>query len=140
MERREFLKTGCTFCLLGVVGMMLPVSVDAKGKRKVFKAEVVDNKIAVPLTEFAEHNIVILRVKKWDYDIAVEKNEDSTYNAILLKCTHMDNSLNVSGGGYMCSMHGSEFDKQGVVLKGPAEIPLTKYAVTINEDSITINT
>jgi Rieske Fe-S protein len=140
MERRKFLKTGCTFCLLGSLGMMLPVSVEAKGKRKVFKTEVVDNKIEVPLTEFAESNIVILRIKRWDYDVAVEKMEDNTYSAILLKCTHMENGLNVSGGGYMCSMHGSEFDKQGAVVKGPAEMPLTKYAVTTNENSLTINT
>lgn len=140
MERRDFLKTGCTFCLLGAVGMMLPVSVAAKGKRRVFKTEELEKKIEVPLSEFAESSIVILRVKKWDYDVAVEKNEDNTYSAILLKCTHMDNGLNVSGGGYMCSMHGSEFDKQGAVVKGPAEIPLTKYAVITNENSIIINT
>lgn len=138
MKRSEFIKAGCAICVLGALGMM-PFGADAHARRRVFKTEVIDNKIEVPFTEFAETNVVILRIKKWDYDVAVEKSEDNTFNAVLLKCTHMDNGLYVSGGGYICSMHGSEFDRQGTVLKGPAETPLTTYNITPGENSLIIN-
>ena len=141
MERRKFLKSGCTFCLLGAAGMMLPMleSCGTAQKATVYKTEAKGNKIEVPLSLFEKSKMQFVRAKGQSYDIAVQQHEDKTYSAILMRCTHMDNQLTASGSGYRCSLHGSEFDNEGNVKKGPAELPLKKYATNIENGNLIIN-
>ncbi len=140
MERRQFLKTGCSFCLLAAAGTMLPTLLSYAGdKTKVYKTTINENKQAeIPLDLFESGNLQFIRIKHWYYDIAVHKEEDATYTAILMKCTHMDNQLNITGEGFQCSLHGSKFDKKGVVTQGPAESPLTTYATTVQDKTLLI--
>lgn len=45
------------------------------------------------------------------------------------KCTHLGCSINQSEDGkYLCSCHGSQFDTNGIPLKGPANKPLKKLS------------
>ena len=92
----------------------------------------------MPLSLFEEGNLKFVRIKHWFYDIAVHKEEDQAYTAILMKCTHMDNQLNITGDGFRCSLHGSEFGKQGEVIKGPAERALKTYETTIVNENLVI--
>ncbi len=140
MERRKFIKTGCSFCLLGAAGMLLPMleSCGTVQKTAVFKTEAKNNKIDVPLSLFETGKIHFVRAKGQMYDIAVQQHEDKTYSAILMRCTHMDNQLTASGNGYRCSLHGSEFDSEGNVKKGPAEQALKKYTVTVEKENLVI--
>lgn len=140
MERRKFIRSGCTFCLLGAAGMLLPMleSCGTTQKTAVYKTTVKDNKIEVPLSLFAQGTLQFVRAKGQYYDIAVQQHEDNTYTALLLRCTHMDNQLNITGNGYRCNQHGSEFDKDGNVKKGPAEHALKQYNVTIDNDKLVI--
>jgi Rieske Fe-S protein len=142
MERRQFLRSGCTFCLLGAAGMLLPM-LDSCGtvqKTTVFKTEAKGNMIEVPLSLFEKGNTQFVRAKGQYYDIAVQQHEDKSYTALLMRCTHMDNQLTATGGGYHCNLHGSEFDKDGNVKKGPAEHPLLHYTVTVEKDNLIIHT
>jgi len=141
MERRRFIKTGCAFCLLTAAGVALPsLTATAGTKRKVYKTELNDNKQAeIPLALFAESSLQIVRIKHSYYDIAVHKEEDGSYKAMLMKCTHMDNQLNITDSGFLCSQHGSEYDTKGIVTKGPAETPLFIYETNINETTLFIN-
>jgi len=140
MERRNFIKTGCRFCLLAAAGSVLPSFLTyANPKNKVYKTGLNENnELVIPLSLFETGNLQFVRVKKWYYDIAVHKEEDETYTAILMKCTHMDNQLNITGSGFRCSLHGSEFDKKGEILKGPAEIPLKTYTTITDNDNLLI--
>ena len=73
------------------------------------------------------------------YDIAVEKNEDNNFRALLMQCTHQENQLTQQGNGFHCSLHGSQFDKEGRVVKGPAERPLKQFPVSIENDQLIIH-
>ncbi|RYE23460.1 MAG: Rieske (2Fe-2S) protein [Sphingobacteriales bacterium] len=141
MQRRSFIKTGCSLCLLTAAGMLLPtVSSMAMAKTKPFKATINDQHQAeVPVALFEETTLQIVRVKGTFYDIALHKEEDGSYKAFLMRCTHMDNQLQLTGDGFRCSLHGSEYDKTGAVTKGPAEMPMVTYATTVNNDLILIN-
>jgi len=143
MDRRGFIKTGCKICLLGAAGIMLPGltgAAIAKGKNGVYKTKVTDkNQLEIPLDLFLETNLRIVSVKGWDYDLAVHKKEDGSFAAILMRCTHMENQLDITGEGFQCSLHGSLFDKDGNVLKGPAEQPLTQYKTEISEQVVIIS-
>lgn len=49
-------------------------------------------------------------------------------------CTHKKVMLKVVDGQVRCPAHGSRFDNNGAPTKGPAAVPLVRYAVQINAD------
>lgn len=139
MNRKEFLKYGCNSCLMGAMAMLAPALPGCSPAYSVFKTEAHDNQLEVPLTLFEKSNTLFVRPKGWQYDVAVQKNEEGNYNALLLQCTHMDNQLTPSQNGYVCSLHGSRFSSQGDVLKGPAETGLKKYKTIIKNNHLIIS-
>lgn len=107
-------------------------------KYAVYKAQVNNNIIEVPLTLFSQSTIQFVRPGNSYFDIAVQKKEDGTYLALLLQCTHQENQLIPISNGYQCSLHGSLFDNNGKVKKGPAEQPLEQYKTFIQQDKLII--
>ena len=141
MERRTFLRSSCNACLLVASGFLLPaLSGCGPGAYQVFSTEVKDDHVEVPADAFAKGPLVLVRPKGWYYSIALRKKEDNTYSALLLKCTHQDNQLTAASNGYSCSLHGSAFNPDGKVVKGPAERALKAYSVTTEANSIIIHT
>jgi Rieske Fe-S protein len=105
----------------------------------VFKTDIIDKKVVMPVAMFQQSPLQFVRPKGWYFDIAVEKKEDNTFNALLLQCTHQENQLTPDGNtGFHCSLHGSRFDKNGYVLKGPAEKPLERYKTYVESDNLII--
>ncbi len=141
MERRTFLRSSCNACLLVASGMILPVlSGCGPGAYQVFQTEVIDGRVDIPADAFAKSKLVLIRPKGWYYSIALRRKDDGAYTALLLKCTHQDNQLTAASDGYSCSLHGSAFNRDGMVVKGPAERALKTYPVTIENNLILINT
>jgi Rieske Fe-S protein len=56
------------------------------------------------------------------------REKDVVY-ALNLVCTHLGCTLNVTPTMLVCPCHGSNFDRQGRVLKGPADRQLQRYRV-----------
>ena len=142
MQRRAFLKSSCNVCGLLAVGSVLPSLLTGCGPAayKVIHSPVSNNQVQVPVTAFAQSPLQLVRPDGWLYSIAVRRQEDNSWSAYLLKCTHQDNQLTVSGtNGYSCSLHGSSFDAQGRVTKGPAERSLRSYKVTEDGGNLTID-
>jgi Rieske Fe-S protein len=119
-------------------GYFLPTLAGCSPKYSVFKTEVINEKITLPLAMFDESDMQIVRPKGWYYDIAIEKKEDGSYAALLLQCTHQENQLTPDGNGFHCPLHGSQFDKNGSVRKGPAERPLKHYRAYVDNDHLII--
>ncbi len=140
MERRAFVRSGCKLCVTGMVMMILsPGELFAAKKNKPFKTQLNDHGQAeIPVSMFVETNLQIVRVKELEYDIVLHKEQDENYTALLMKCTHFDNALYLTGDGMRCSLHGSEFDTRGNILKGPAEIPLQQFETQRLENNIII--
>ena len=67
--------------------------------------------------------------------LAVGRDEKGLY-AMTLTCTHAGCNMavdgNVSPGGIVCSCHGSQFDANGRVTRGPAQEALAHFAVTVD--------
>jgi len=141
MQRRNFIRSSCNACLLLATGFLLPtLSGCGPGAYQVFNTDVKDDRLTIPVGTFAKGPLVLVRPKGWFYSIALRKKEDNTYTALLLKCTHQDNQLTTSPDGYSCSLHGSTYNKEGRVTKGPAERALKTYPVTIEADQLIIHT
>jgi Rieske Fe-S protein len=59
-------------------------------------------------------------------NIIISKSEDQI-QFYSNKCTHLGCLIKQSEDGkYLCSCHGSQFDKSGIPLQGPATKPLKK--------------
>lgn len=50
-------------------------------------------------------------------------------------CTHLGCTVNRTSQGYHCPCHGSVFDDQGSVKRGPAPRALEWFLVTLSKDS-----
>ena len=139
MERRNFIKSTCNICLLGAAGFFTSqMQGCSPASFPVFKTDVHDKKITVPLSLFDKSSLQIVRPKNMYYDIAVQKKEGNSYSALLLLCTHQQTQLTVTGNGYNCALHGSNFDKNGNVTKGPAETPLQHLNTFVSNTNLII--
>jgi cytochrome b6-f complex iron-sulfur subunit len=76
-------------------------------------------------------------------NIVVARDANGVYSMSAV-CTHagclLDDMSNTIAAGLYCPCHGSAFDANGAVTRGPARAPLQHYAVTIGADgSITVD-
>ena len=137
MQRREFLKTTCSCCLATSAGLLLG-SLSSCASLPMLDAAVVDHKITVPFSAFAESEYQILRPKGLLFDIALHKETDGTFRALVLQCTHASTQLTPTGDGYTCPAHGSSFDSEGRVTHGPAQIPLRQLPTEVSPNTIVV--
>ena len=76
-------------------------------------------------------------------NVVVARDTNGVY-AMSAVCTHagclMDDASGTIAAGLYCPCHGSSFDGDGAVTRGPARAPLQHYAVTIAADgTITVD-
>jgi Rieske Fe-S protein len=74
--------------------------------------------------------------KKWlkHNHVAVIHHNDHLY-ACTDVCTHRGGILKTPDGlTFVCPRHGAHFDINGDVTKGPAELPLNRFAITLGPD------
>ncbi len=76
--------------------------------------------------------------------VCVARDAKGVY-AMTLTCTHQGCDIGlhgvVSASGIVCGCHGSEFDADGNVVRGPATAPLAHFAVSEDASgNLTVNT
>ena len=103
-----------------------------------FATRVEQGTIRVPISVFKESGIVVVQPDNLEYDICLRKRTDGTYLALLLRCTHANTPVSPSPEGFACPLHGSTFDAEGRVQRGPAFRPLDRFATSIEGDVIII--
>ncbi len=64
---------------------------------------------------------------------AVIYNQAGDISAYRLICTHLGCRVEEAGSDFECPCHGSVFDRNGKVIKGPAQKPLPAFEVEISE-------
>lgn len=138
IERRKFLESACRACLLVSAGFLISDLSACSPSAKVISLPITQNAIRLPTTAFATEPAQILRPEGWFYDIAVRKTSEDQYEALLLECTHQQNQLMVIPNGFKCELHGSKFNLNGQVIKGPAERPLKKFETSVDQGELII--
>ncbi len=137
MERRQFIKSSCNLCLIAASGLLLSELAACGPAYQVIKTDVVNDSIQIPLASFDHPGLKLVRPRGWVYDIAVFKNANG-FEALLMRCSHQNNQLILTGNGFVCDLHGSNFDLEGLVTKGPAEIALKRYPASVVQDNLII--
>jgi Rieske Fe-S protein len=138
IERRKFLESACKACLLAGAGILISELSACGPSENIVKLPVILNTVRVPLSSFVNDSPRIVRPSGWFFNIAIRKTATDQYEALLLECTHQQNQLNVISNGYKCPFHGSQFNLDGQVVKGPAELPLRKFQTSIDQGQLVI--
>jgi Rieske Fe-S protein len=60
------------------------------------------------------------------------------YAVLSPKCTHRECTVDIQGARLVCPCHGSTFDREGKVLRGPAERPLARYEASVADGLVDI--
>ena len=133
MARREFVAT-CSACaallLTGCASLVThPVPLSG-GRARVSLA-------AFPELARPGGTIRILPDGMTD-PIYVLARDNGEFGALSPICTHRGCTVDVSGDRLVCPCHGSTYDRDGRVLRGPAQRALTRYAVTRSGDDLVI--
>lgn len=80
--------------------------------------------LRLPVADLPADGALVFRQER----IAV-MHEGDRIVALSLICTHLGCTVSVTPEGMVCPCHGSRFDRQGMVLTGPAQRPLARLEV-----------
>ena len=138
IERRKFLESACKVCLLAGAGFLISDLAACSPSTKVLKLPITQDAVSLPILSFANEPMQIVRPEGWIYNIAVRQLSTDRYEAILMQCTHQQNQLLLNSNGFKCNLHGSQFNLEGQVVKGPAERSLKAFKTTINQSDLVV--
>lgn len=62
-------------------------------------------------------------------------NKSGKYSALSLTCTHLGCTVEEDGEGFLCPCHGSRYNKDGLVMEGPARGALRTLRVEKTEEN-----
>jgi cytochrome b6-f complex iron-sulfur subunit len=138
MDRKDFIKktglVGAGICTLGPMAILSSctkiVYVDASRKEDV---------LTINASDFGTNDFLVLKNNSLDAPIFLKKEENGTYIALSMLCTHRGCVVAPSGAVLTCPCHGAEFDQSGKVLSPPASRPLDSYEVRVDNGQININ-
>ena len=73
----------------------------------------------------------------WDDPVYLLALDGGGFAALSSVCTHRGCTVDIGGPGLACPCHGSQYDREGQVKRGPANRALTRYPVrTIGDDLV----
>lgn len=140
--RRAFLETAawrCTALCLGIAGAGALGACASVVARPV---TAVDGKIRLPLIQHPELTRPgeSLRIQPSGlanplYILVVAPR---TFTVVSPICTHLGCTVDVTGDRLVCPCHGSTYDWEGRVLRGPAERPLARFATSMEGENILV--
>jgi cytochrome b6-f complex iron-sulfur subunit len=74
----------------------------------------------------------------WEDPVYLLVLDSGGFAAVSSICTHRGCTVDLGGPGLACPCHGSQYDREGRVMRGPASRALTRYPVTANGDELII--
>lgn len=151
MGRRQFMNlltfgsaTGVALgALYPVVRYFIPPSSGSAGGGVAAKDALGNDVLLSKFT--AEHNVgerVLVQGLKGDPTYLVVEGDDAiTSYGLNAVCTHLGCVVpwNASENKYMCPCHGSQYNSEGKVVRGPAPLSLALAHVDVNDDKVSIS-
>jgi cytochrome b6-f complex iron-sulfur subunit len=144
MRRKDFIKRlgylvtalpASSFLLSSCAGLYYASFTVEEGMWRISKSEFKQIKGGKQI----ERDFVVIQSDSMQYPIGIFRTPKLDYIASLMQCTHRGCELNIGGGIYNCPCHGSEFDRLGRVLQGPAEENLKSFSITTDNDHIYVH-
>ncbi len=143
MDRKAFLKSMTAGLATASV---IPLSLLADGcaaSAPAIYVPLVNKKAVVPLARVSDltqpNSYVKVYVDQYANPVILFAGLDGGLRAVLSTCSHSGCEVKKLRTKFECPCHGSEYDLQGKVLKGPAPDPLETFEVQKFADRIEIS-
>ncbi len=107
--------------------------------RYVLRGVVEEDKIRIPKADVTAKPFVVVETASLRYPIYVAADSTGQWKALGLRCTHRGCEVQPGETLLICPCHGSEYNRDGTVVQGPAENPLQQFKVTVDENHLTIH-
>lgn len=134
-DRREFVRTGTT-ALAAVV--LLPGCASLVTRRVPLE----DGRVRLSLRQYPElaepSGSLRLMPDGWEDPLYLLALDGGGFAAVSSICTHRGCTVDLGGPGLSCPCHGSQYDREGRVTRGPASRALTRYRVRVAGDELVI--
>jgi Rieske Fe-S protein len=65
--------------------------------------------------------------------------DDGQFAVISPICTHQGCTVDIQGPRLVCPCHGSTYDREGRVLRGPAQRSLTRFTTAVSDGALVID-
>lgn len=137
ISRRRFVLDGTSAVAIlsaGVLGGCATLTV-----RQV---EPVNGRLELPLAQYPElaqqNGALRVRVPGDDTPIYVLASGSQQFTALSPVCTHLGCTVDIQGSVLVCPCHGSTYNREGAVVRGPAERPLRRYRATVGSDQVLV--
>lgn len=138
MNRRRFLAT-LEQASCGVAVGAVALSLGGCAGNAYLRGTVVDNRLRVPLDRLAAGGgqlLVTVPDERWP--LFVVRHDSGRLTTVSTRCMHRGCQVDPVAERLVCPCHGSEYTREGVVLKGPTRAPLNRYATHVIGDEIVI--
>lgn len=134
MARREFV-AACAACCAGAL-------LSGCASLVTHPVPVSAGRVRLAIAEFPElaqpHGAIRVLPAGMQDPIYVLSRANGEYRALSPICTHRGCTVEVQNDRLVCPCHGSTYDRDGQVLKGPAQRALTRYPTRVAGDEIVI--
>ena len=141
MRRRDFVST-CGMACMGLT--FFGTSLSSCISYKTVSGKIENEYLVVSLDDFylskrkKQLSYLIVRNQALKYPVCLYRITNDEFTALLMKCTHQGVELQAYGDKLFCSAHGSEFDKTGKVMNGPATDELRNFSVIKQNNELKI--
>ncbi len=144
MKRKTFIKSCCLACISGSFATAL---LESCTSQNMLSGKLTASGIAFPENAFlikkkntkSYKKYVVVTHEDLAFPVCVFRDGEHAYTALLMKCTHQGAELQPFGDVLQCPAHGSEFDREGHVISGPAVTPLRSFPVTVDNGTVNIS-
>jgi nitrite reductase/ring-hydroxylating ferredoxin subunit len=127
MDRRLFLLNTCRACAALAVA---PLAASLEGCAAPAKALAVkDSFLEVPLDALGSAGSAIVKAEGLPNKLYIARRADGGYTAVELSCPHKGGPVQEKDGRLVCQWHGSTFELDGRLIKGPSKQDLKRYPV-----------
>lgn len=134
-SRRAFLQR-TEWLALGVPGL-LPLLQGCARFNMVYSG-VEGSRLIVSRESLGASAFALVEAPGLTFPIYLYRHEGDHYSAVLTRCMHRGCQVEPANGHLVCPCHGSEYDNEGGILKGPTELPLIRYTVVADAENIYI--
>lgn len=97
-----------------------------------------DNEVYISLTALDKSGRALVEAPAHGLPIFLRRMSDGSMSALSTECTHRGCEVEPFPDRLVCPCHGSEYDLEGRVLQGPAELALRRFNVRQMSDRIVI--
>ena len=107
-----------------------------------FRTRLAEGRVALPRAELDEKlrtdDVVLVTAEGLPESIILIRVDKDAYRALGSRCTHLGCEVRPGRHALSCPCHGSVFDLEGKAIRGPAQSPLSGYAVEVEGTDLMI--